>query len=87
MKKNDLAKKIKAARKALGLNGKSQQELLRGVRDAYGLSNQELADALGVSLDTLLAYLQAEETKKFRRMPEADKLVLARILEEHKRSK
>jgi hypothetical protein len=38
-----------------------------------------------LDLDTLLAYLAPEGTKKFRQMPEADKLVLARILKERKR--
>ena len=85
MNKNNLAKRIKAERKALGINGKSQQELLRAIREAFDLTNAELAEALGVKPDTLLAYLQAEGARKFRRMPEADKLVLARILEDHKR--
>jgi DNA-binding transcriptional regulator YiaG len=71
----------------VGLNGDSQQDLLRKVREAFELSNDELAEALGVPLDTLLAYLVSETAKKHRKMPEADQLVLTRILAEHKAPK
>ncbi len=84
-KTQELAKRIKAERKTLGLNGESQQDLLRRVREAYGLSNDELADALGIKADTLLAYLAPESAKKHRAMPGEDRLVLARILKERKR--
>ena len=47
MKKGELAD-IKKARKELGLNGESQQDLLRELREAFGLSNDELATELGV---------------------------------------
>ncbi len=80
MKKTELAKRIKAERKALGLNGESQQELLRRVREAFELSNDDLAEALGVKVDTLLAYLAPESAKKHRAMPGEDRLVLSRIM-------
>lgn len=80
MKKNDLAGLIKKARKELGLNGEPQQELLRRVREAFDLSNEELAEALGVKEPTLRAYLSPESAEKHRRMPEADRLVLTRIM-------
>lgn len=47
--------------------------------------NQPISELPRLDLDTLLAYLAPEGTKKFRQMPEADKLVLARILKERKR--
>lgn len=84
-KAQELAKQIRQTRKALGLNGESQQELLRKVREAFELSNDELAAALAVPADTLLAYLAPESAKKFRKMPEADRLVLSRILADRKR--
>lgn len=79
-KAKELTKLIKKTRKQLGLNGHSQQDLLREIREAYELTNEELAAALAVPLDTLLAYLAPEGAKKFRKMPEADRLVLSRIL-------
>lgn len=84
MKKSELQSDLAKARKSLGLNGKSQQDLLRKVREAYGISNDELAVALGVALPTLLAYLSPEVATKHRRMPEADKLTLARVLADRK---
>jgi len=79
-KAQELAKKIKRARRELGLNGDEQQELLKRIREAFELSNEELAAALEVPLDTLLAYLAPENAKKHRKMAEADLLVLSRIL-------
>jgi hypothetical protein len=40
-----------------------------------------------VPADTLLAYLSPDSAKKHRIMPEADRLVLTRILAERKRGK
>lgn len=82
--KTDLKKLVRAERKALGLNGKSQQDLLRKLRDRFELTNEQLAEALGYSNATLLAYLAAEGTAMYRRMPEADRLVIARILAKRK---
>jgi DNA-binding XRE family transcriptional regulator len=78
--KKELARLIRQTRKELGLNGESQQDLLRKVREAFELTNEELAETLGVGADTLMAYLAPETAKKFRQMPQADKLILARIL-------
>lgn len=83
----ELAKLIRQARKAAGLNGLNQQEVLKGIRAAFDLSNEELAIALGVRLDTVLAYLAPKTSKKSRVMPEADQLVLANILADAKRKK
>jgi hypothetical protein len=84
-KAQELARLIRQARKGIGLNGESQQDLLRRVREAFDMANEELAEGLGIGLDTLLAYLAPETSKKHRKMPEADRLVLTRILEERKR--
>jgi DNA-binding XRE family transcriptional regulator len=83
--KKELAKLIRQQRRELGLNGESQQKLLRKVRDAFELTNEELAEALGVPPDTLLAYLAPESARKYRQMAEADRLVLARILGKRKK--
>jgi DNA-binding XRE family transcriptional regulator len=83
MNKNDLAARIRRARKSLEKNG--QQGLLLEAREAFGLTNQELAEALGVSLDTLLAYLSADTAQKHRNMPELDKRALAQVLAEMKK--
>lgn len=86
-KAQELAKRIKQTRKQLGLDGGSQQELLKNVRSAFELTNEELAEALGASRDSLLAYLAPETAKKHRKMPAADLLVLARILSERRKTK
>jgi DNA-binding transcriptional regulator YiaG len=86
-KKQELAKKIKRARKELGLNGDTQQDLLKRIREAFELSNEELCEALDVPLNTLLAYLAPESNKKHRKMAEADLLVLSRILSEIRKGK
>src|SRR5262245_58924556 len=51
-KTQELAREIKRAKKKLGLNGDSQQDLLKRVREAFELTNEELAQALDVSPDT-----------------------------------
>jgi hypothetical protein len=79
-KAQELAKRIRKARKELGLNGDSQEELLRKVREAFELTNDELAAALSINPHTLLAYLAPDSAKKRRQMPQADRLVLSRIL-------
>lgn len=80
----ELAKLIRQKRKALGLNGTKQEQLLKKIREAFDLTNEELAEALGVNLNTVLAYLAPETANKRRTMPEADQLVLAAILAQHK---
>jgi hypothetical protein len=82
---NDLARSIRRMRRGMGLSGVAQQELLRKVRAAFALTNEELAQALDVPLDTLLAYLAPASARKHRRMAEADRLILGRILGERKR--
>lgn len=83
-KRTDALKLVRQIRKALGLNGESQQDLLRRARDRLGLTNQELAAALEVSDATLLAWLAPKGAGKHRSMPEAAKLVLAAILAKRK---
>ena len=83
----ELLRQIKQTRKQLGLNGESQQKLLKKVRATFDLTNEELAAALGASLDALLAYLAPQTAKKFRKMPDADRLVLSRILDTKRKRK
>lgn len=85
-KAEQLAREIMRTRKQLGLNGEAQQELLKDIRAAFDLTNDELASALNVPLVTLLAYLAPESAKKHRKMAAADLLVLSRILQERKRN-
>jgi len=90
MEKNkaaQLEKLIERARRSLGLNGETQQALLRKVRKAFDLSNDELANALGCSLNTLLSYLAPEGNAKYRKMADADRLILARVLTEQRARK
>lgn len=83
----ELQKLISKTRKAMGLNGTRQEALLKSIREVFELTNDELAKAIGVELDTVLAYLASESSKKRRTMPEADQLVLAAILADAKRRK
>lgn len=84
-KTKEVSKVFKAARKSLGLNGEGQQAILRKVRRALGLTNQELAKALGVEIDTLYAYLSPSTAKKFRKLPAEARLTLEKILADAKR--
>lgn len=71
----------KQARKDLGLSGgASQQEQLRRVRKALALTNEGLAQALGVKPATLLAYLAPDTAAKHRQLPAESRLVLRRLL-------
>lgn len=80
MSKTDLSRMVRKARKDLGLNGASQQELLRRVRKALDLTNDELAEAIGVKPATLLAYLAPDTAAKHRQLPAESRLVLQRLL-------
>ena len=79
-KKADIAKLVKEARKSLGVDNQSQQELLRKARTRLGLTNEELAEALNVSQPTLRSYLAPESAGRFRKMGNTDKLLLREIL-------
>jgi DNA-binding XRE family transcriptional regulator len=85
--KKDAGKIIKRARAALGMNGGSQQQLIRKVRAALGATNAELAAALGVKLPTLYAYLAGKNAAKHRPLPDGLRAVLLRILDEKKRGR
>jgi DNA-binding XRE family transcriptional regulator len=86
-KARDVSKLVRQARRSLGLNGQNQQALLRKVRKALDLTNDELAKALGVKLPTLYAYLAPESAAKHRKMPAGSRLLLERILADAKRKK
>ena len=75
---------VAALRRSLGLEGPKQQNLLRQVRSALGWKNAQIAEALGVSTPTLNAYLAPDTAKRFRPIPEASRMLLQRILAEHR---
>jgi len=83
VKKNALAKLVRQARRSLGLNGDSQQDLLRRARDTLELTNEELAEAIGVKLPTLYAYLAPKSAAKHRALPADMRLILEKILRDH----
>ena len=82
-KAKDAARLVKQARKGL----ESQQALLRRARTDLGLTNDELARALGVKLPSLMAYLAPETAAKHRKLPAESRLSLERILSERQGSR
>lgn len=84
-KKPDIAKLVKEARKSLGVDNQSQQDLLRRARTRLGITNEELAEALNVSQPTLRSYLAPESAGRFRKMGNTDKLLLREILAAYKK--
>jgi len=83
-KATDVSKLVRKARRSLGLNGESQQALLRKARASLGLTTEELAAALGKSQATLTSWLAPKGAAKHRTMPAGSRLLLQRILAEHK---
>ena len=61
-----------------------QAALLRRARTALGMTNAELADALGKSEAALLSWLAPKGAVKHRAMPKGSRMLLARILAERK---
>lgn len=86
-KSKDVSKLVKQARKSLGLNGGSQQQLLRKARSQLELTNGELAAALGIKLPTLYSYLAPASAAKHRPLPGELRLLVGRMLEDHNRLK
>lgn len=84
MKTKDVSKLVRQARKSLGMNGGSQQDLLRRARKTLGVTNEQLAVALGVKISTLLSYLAPKGAAKHRAMPADLRLVVERITQEAK---
>lgn len=58
----------------------AQAKMLRDAREALGVTSEELAELLGVSLPTLRNWLAPADNKVHREMPKTAKLLLARIL-------
>lgn len=63
-------------------NENDQVEVIRSAREALGMTNSEIADELGVKLETVLAWLAPDNSKKSRGMPEVAKRMLERIVKE-----
>ena len=64
-----------------------QAALLRTARATLKKTNEQLAADLGVSVPTLLAWLAPKTAAKHRTMPRGSRLLLARILAEHRAAK
>lgn len=64
---------------------KDQAALIRTARKRLDITTEELADLLGKSLPTVRSWL-VPKGKSRRNMPESSRLLLARILAEHKAS-
>lgn len=65
-----------------------QAILLRTARRRLNITTEELADLLGKSLPTVRSWLLPEGKAKARRnMPQSSRLLLARILAEHRAKK
>lgn len=79
-KKKNLTMLVKQARKSLALEDETQQDLLRSVRDEFGVTNEELAEALDVSLPTLIAWLAPASAAKHRVLPDEMRRLLTHLL-------
>lgn len=66
---------------------KDQAELLRRARKVLGLTNGELAAQLGKSEATLLSWIAPATAAKRRNMPAGSRMLLKRILKEHRAKK
>lgn len=64
-----------------------QAKLLRAAREKLGVTSEELAELLGVSLPTLRNWLHPATSKAHRGMPETAKLLLAYRLADPKLGK
>lgn len=85
-KVKDVSRLIRQARKSLRV-GQSQQELVRAARKALGVTTKQLAQAIDRSEDTINAWLQRPGTAKFRNLPAESRLLLERIIEQHRAEK
>jgi DNA-binding transcriptional regulator YiaG len=63
---------------------KNQAALLRAARRALDLTNRQLANALGKSEPTLMAWLSPAAAAKHRTMPAGSRLLLDRLLKDHR---
>ena len=90
--KKEIATLVRRAKQSLAKSdeGESQQILLRNARKELGLTNRELAEALGLTIGkddesaALLAWLAPATAAKHRTMPRDSRLLLERILKEQR---
>lgn len=61
-----------------------QAALLRKARATLKKTNEQLAADLGVSVPTLLAWLAPKTAAKHRTMPRGSRMLLARVLSDHR---
>lgn len=68
----------------MSMTDTKQAQKLRKARDAMDMTNEQLAEALGVSHATLRNWLHPETSKAHRPMPRTAELLLAHVLAAHK---
>lgn len=71
----------------MAVKAKDQADILKAARKALGMTNPELAAALGKSQKAIETWLAPAGAAMRRQMPEGSKLLLARILADAKRKK
>lgn len=64
-----------------------QAKLLRDARDKLEVTNEQLAELLGVEVPTLVSWLLPTSSKAHRPMNKTARLLLARILADHRKRK
>lgn len=64
-----------------------QGKLLRAAKEELGVTFGKLAASLGVALPTLNGWLAPKASDRNREMPETARLLLDRILKEHRAKK
>lgn len=63
---------------------KTQQEQLRAARKTLGITTEELAERLGMSLKAVRSWLEPSTSTSHRTMPKGAMLLLAAILAQHR---
>jgi DNA-binding transcriptional regulator YiaG len=66
---------------------KDQATLIRAARKTLGITSEELAERLGVALPTLRNWIAPATSKVHREMPKTARLLLDRILADHRAAK
>lgn len=72
---------------SIGERMKDQQKAIRAARTKLGITSEELAERMGVSLPTMRAWLLPKTSKAHRNMPKAAELLLGHILADGKQEK
>jgi len=65
----------------------TQQQMLRAARQALNITTEELAVQVGAKLKTLRSWLLPDDSKSHRQMSNSARLLLDRIMAEHRQKK